>query len=110
MNISEELFYEIVDDKYEELTEVSDAIYSIHHNMIANMRRSFNDFFFMCKKWALGQGYKILTDSGENTEDLSCAIVCNQKKSEVYVYYEDYQGTEQQATFNACQWILENKK
>lgn len=68
---------------------------------------SYNDFFFACKKWALEQGYSCL--SGKDRHLVKDErYVCSIGSSKVLI--EDFfADTEQQAVFDACEWILENK-
>lgn len=60
-----------------------------------------NDFFPKCKEWALKQGYNIWSDcmgnitiQDENFDTVDATISNN---------------SEQQAVFDACQWILDKK-
>ena len=72
----------------------------------------YNDFFFRCKEWALGQGYYLasnmyigggccdyFTDASPDCNE------CGNTTSELI-----HRSSEQQAVFDACQWILENKE
>ena len=60
----------------------------------------YNNFFFDCKEWALKQGYMI--ESYLDSESNGVSVIRYENK---YISAE----TEQQAVFDACQWILNNK-
>ena len=57
-------------------------------------------FFFKCKEWALGQGYEIFTSG------IKCSVY---KISKGWIIDQLESTSEQQAVFDACQWILDNK-
>lgn len=63
----------------------------------------YNDFFFACKEWALKQGYELHSRS-------SCAnSMCYLIKSLDNSASDFYEESEQQAVFDACEWIRINK-
>lgn len=73
-------------------------------------RVNINDFFFMCKEWSLEQGHRLL--SGVMSDLMLCEerYHCDVHKLSVMYddKYESFGGkSEQQAVFDACQWILE---
>ena len=57
-------------------------------------------FFFKCKEWALEQGYEIFTSG------IKCSVY---KISKGWIIDQLESTSEQQAAFDACQWILNNK-
>lgn len=59
---------------------------------------STNDFFFKCKEWLIGRGYD--NWSGYHENEYFCFIIT--KGAFIST-------SEQQAVFDACQWILNNK-
>lgn len=61
----------------------------------------YNDFFFKCKEWAFEKGYDIYSDTHG-------ADVCNVGSNYSIAPFH-HSGSEQQACFDACQWILDNK-
>lgn len=72
---------------------------------------SINDFFFKCKEWVLTQGYYLASNIYSDgaccqyfTEDSKECCECGGVKS-ITIHAE----SEQQAVFDACQWILDNK-
>ena len=63
-----------------------------------------------CKEWAKEQKYKIIT---ENRDYGTEYIIINKNDTifgEYEILYSDYAKTEQQAVFDACQWIYEQQK
>lgn len=100
-SISKELF-EAVMDGYEYISPHNGGIIccwkdsdGLHNEKVIYP----NDFFFKCKEWALEQGYFIKSETG-------LAIV-GTLGSRQYCY-DRAEDSEQQAVFDACQWILEN--
>ena len=66
-----------------------------------------NDFFFKCKEWALEQGY-ILESSFKDTSICVVYRIINDGWSKTKETSFS-RSSEQQAVFNACQWLLDNK-
>lgn len=69
---------------------------------------SVNNFFFKCKDWANKNGYRLLNGSHDYNNQTICLIYKD------YDYIGDFcekikADSEQQAVFDACQWILDNK-
>ena len=118
-NISKELFKEITGNE--------GTIHEYNRECIANGDTeeyiSINDFFFMCKEWALKQEICLLTGV-EEYMPISYVFVCFQSnryrpdpqsrlknplvehKIQTPTMYGD---NEKQCLFDACQWILDNK-
>ena len=101
-NISKELFEEVMKNKIFYSND-----FHIDNNIISYVENdtwkdiSINDFFFKCKEWAYKQCNEIIS----YTE--GCEIYQTQLDEIVKEFYSD---SEQQAVFDACQWILENKE
>ena len=67
-----------------------------------------NDFFFMCKDWALKQNISMYSYIHELN---GAAEIFPKKKSLTCPYNKKFKAdTEQQAVFDACQWILDELK
>lgn len=73
---------------------------------------SINDFFFKCKEWANNKGYYLASNRYSDggccqyfTEDSKECASCGGVKS-IIIHAE----SEQQAVFNVCQWIHDNKR
>ena len=66
---------------------------------------SVNDFFFMCKEWSAVQEIIIISEfSFGNKCNGQSTVKINGTEAK---YFES--DSEQQAVFDACQWIIENK-
>lgn len=65
---------------------------------------SVNDFFFMCKEWALNKNITLISGRYGNTTENFCEISTPYDEC-IYCLYSNY---EQQAVFDACEWILKN--
>ena len=96
-NISKELFKEITGNE--------GTIHEYNRECIINgdveQCISINDFFFECKKWALRQGYLLISSFGY------CSIHIDDTNTNIC---EITSSSEQQAVFDACQWILDKDK
>lgn len=71
---------------------------------------SINDFFFKCKEWASTKGYILFSKTRLSSSLASCYF----DVMGFHDYEDDFKNdfraeSEQQAVFDACQWILENK-
>lgn len=66
---------------------------------------SIDTFFFKCKKWAKDKGHFLHSYPIKNSKYM-CAFGYDIMMCPAYAEESD---TEQQAVFDACQWILENK-
>lgn len=91
-NISKELFEAVTG-------EDTGNIFEVYYNP----RIDINSFFFKCKKWALKQGYHLV----------SCTDKCHIQKKQVSMDMHIktlMSDSEQQAVFDACQYILEQLK
>ena len=81
--------------------------------------KPIDSFFFMCKYWALKQKYTItpiVILSGKNYLKYILDVRSFHNPSidrRAFVYFRDYRpkiyNSEQQAVFDACQWILDTK-
>ena len=124
-NISKELFKEIMNmeyinkfwSKHYEQVEINgdDIIYEEEYTSRTyggygaisyrtdtfNRRISIGTFCFKCKEWAFEKGYDIYSDTHG-------ADVCNVGSNYSIAPFH-HSGSEQQACFDACQWILDNK-
>lgn len=108
--ISKELFEAVMDVKKEcylqdiELIDENKIIYSyLVDEQFQEPRYDeelINDFFFKCKEWAYNKGYIIKTDIAGEWE------LYNFKNGGIFDTQNS--SSEQQAVFNACQWILNN--
>lgn len=109
MKISKELFENIYNIKVNriQIDEFHNVWIDIDSNHLSRFD-SVNNSFFKCKDWANKQGYRLLSGS----HDYNNKIICYIYKG--YDYIGDFDElfvaeSEQQAVFDACQWILENK-
>ena len=106
--INKELINAILDDEIKDIYFAPNGRFFETWNGVIDNRVNINDFFFMCKEWANKNEYRLLTGS----HDYNNQIICNIYKD--FDYIDDYceqikSESEQQAVFDACQWILENK-
>ena len=114
-NISKELFEAVMDEKV--TTEISISPYyneinGCEENDLILINYNFvwiplNTFFFKCKEWALEQGY-ILESSFKDTSICVVYRIINDGWSKTKETSFS-RSSEQQAVFNACQWLLDNK-
>ena len=106
-NISKELFETVMNIKINKL-QVDDFNYIWINIDSAHFSRfdSINNFFFLCKKWSIGQKYYIWSFEGKDgagyatPEEMSFSGNMN---------FQLNADSEQQAVFDVCQWILDNK-
>lgn len=78
---------------------------------------SINDFFFECKNWAFKGGYELSSGyhiyglqykGHKDANKIYCD--CRYYNNEEIQVRRFFANTEQQCIFDACQWILENKR
>ena len=113
MRISKELFEAVIDDKVK--------YYCVNVDEIEYDYESFdrqnplimvvNDFFFKCKEWASTKGYILFSKTRLSSSLASCYF----DVMGFHDYEDDFKNdfraeSEQQAVFNACQWIYEQQK
>ena len=107
MKVSKELFEAVMNIKINKL-EIDDFDYIWINIDRTDLSRvdSINNFFFKCKKWAIEQKYYIRSFEGKDgsgyatPEEISISGDMN---------FQLNADSEQQAVFDACQWILDNK-
>lgn len=107
-NISTELINTVLDEDIKDIYFAPNGRFFETWNGERDNRVNTSEFFFMCKEWANKQGYRLLNGS----HDYNNQIICNIYKDFDYIgdYCEQIESeSEQQAVFDACQWILENK-
>lgn len=112
MKISRELFEAVANIKINKL-ENDDFGYiwiNIDSNELSRFD-SINNFFFMCKDWALEKGHYLASNKYPGgaccqyfTEDTVSCSECYELKS-ITIHAD----SEQQAVFDACQIILEGR-
>lgn len=108
-NISKELFEAVMNIKINKL-QVDEFNYIWINIDSTHLSRfdSINNFFFLCKDWANKNEYRLLNGS----HDYNNRIICFIYKDFDYMgdYEEEFKSdSEQQAVFDACQWIIDNK-
>lgn len=112
MKISKELFEIIYNVKISKL-EVDEFSYIWVNIDSEHLSRfdSINNFFFKCKDWAYNKGYYLASNRYSDgaccqyfTEDSRECDECGEVKT-ITIHAD----SEQQAVFNVCQCILENK-
>ena len=109
MNISEELFNNVFEGCVFNYIKADVIHYSqpcdIMEGSWVESETNINDFFFKCKEWAASKGFELFSTRLRDKKRI--AYNCS-----LYGYYgdeEDFNSTsEQQAVFDACQWILKN--
>lgn len=126
-NISKELFEAVMDEKV--TTEISISLYyneinGCEENDLILINYNFvwiplNTFFFKCKEWAFNNRYLIHTSwilSEKNYGKIVLEVKhfyraeLDRKARERFGYHhKEYFDTEQQACFDACQYILDKK-
>lgn len=109
--ISKELFEAIFDEKIMILSIVgrknSKFIQYAYGYYTGVYTLSVNDFFFMCKEWAELKNLSLISGRYGTTDEYFCEISDPLDEDTMNSLYAD---SEQQAVFDACQWILlENK-
>ena len=107
MKISKELFEAVMNDDNIKFIGILRRVF-IEYKYIDSGNTDkihINHFFFKCKKWANRLGYDLSTHS--SFEKHYCGIHEMGQQDPEYCLSE--YDTEQQAVFDACQWILENK-
>lgn len=119
-NISKELFETIMNEKIIEYRGVFGPYISGTYNNYVNLgcgiavvstdggivSCSVNDFFFKCKKYALKQNISMYS----YIHELNGGVEIVPKKKCNWLDNKKFKAeSEQQAVFDACQWILENK-
>lgn len=119
-NISKELFETVMNEKIIEYRGVFGSYISGTYNNHVNLgccitvvstdggivSCSINDFFFKCKKYALKQNISMYS----YIHELNCGVEIVPKKKCNWLDNKKFKSdSEQQAVFDACQWILENK-
>ena len=83
--------------------------YLLDHNKVGR-EESYNDFFFECIDWALKQKYILVTAPRTDSRKATCSF----DESGKHDYKDDFHNnfreeSIQQAVFDACQWILNQK-
>lgn len=73
-------------------------------SIIEENKISINDFFFKCKEWVLEQRYGLTSYMVKKDSGRATVWKHELGKSKRFI-----STTEQQAVFDACQWILNNK-
>lgn len=68
---------------------------------------SVNDFFFMCKDWAKCKNISLISGRYGLTDEYFCEISNPLDTDIINILYSD---SEQQAVFDACEWILMDLK
>lgn len=108
LNISKELFETVMNEKIMyyrvEIDEIEyDYVKVNRHNPLI---MDVNDFFFMCKDWALKQNISMYS----YIHELNGGVEIAPKKKCNWLDNKRFKAdSEQQAVFDACQWILDNK-
>lgn len=113
--ISKELFEAVKNcNDYLELVVISDRfVTGVGRSSLSKI--DINSFFFKCKEWAYDNwAYNILSYR-ENISRYGCIITSIDNCIESNGWTEQIEcrhfeaNSEQQAVFDACQWILDNK-
>ena len=102
MNISKELINAVLN------VEIKDVYFAPNGMFFEtwNGREYTNDFFFDCKEWAASKGFELFSARlrGKTRIVYNCSLYGE------YGDEEDFNSTsEQQAVFDACEWILNQK-
>lgn len=119
-NISKELFEAVMDEKV--TTEISISPYyneinGCEENDLILINYNFvwiplNTFFFKCKEWAFEQAYQLEScKTNKLLEDnkFESIYMCG-GFYQYSVIQNFYASSEQQAVFDACQWIMDKDK
>lgn len=113
--ISKELFEAVMgESEYKKTLDciIDDSIlYHIPYS--GNMEILINDFFFACKEWAFWNDYEIvvrmrIVDIYRDEHKIDYGYEINHTNNGI-IKTSWWIGSEQQAVFDACQWILDNK-
>ena len=107
-NISKELFEAVMKCKINNYGfGTSNIGIRVVTEMFDEILITYNDFFFKCKEWALEQGY-ILESSFKDTSICVVYRIINDGWSKTKETSFS-RSSEQQAVFDACMYILNNK-
>jgi len=98
--ISKELFEAVTDDSYY-YYELNDGGIVVDDKTHKDFM-SHNDFFFICYEYLAKNGFDIITVCVEDW----CNVRLEKEGQDVY---NEGHYKLQQAVFDACEWILENK-
>ena len=106
--------YKISKELFEKVMKVELAGFSINEenvigytfNKIGYFEISVDTFFFKCKEWALNEGYWLMT--WKHKIGAGCKIFSGHLNIRVDERLDA--DSEQQAVFDACQWILDKDK
>lgn len=105
-NISKELINAVLDVEIKGVYFAPNGRFFEIWDISRDDRIDTNDFFFRCKEWAYKQGYVLRS---EICDIGGCLILTIEDQGYLMNQYEIEADSEQQAVFDACQWILENK-
>lgn len=110
-NISRELINAVLNEDIKDIYFAPNGRFFETWNEERDDRVNTNDFFFMCKEWASRKGYILFSKTRLNSSLASCYF----DVMGLHDYEDDFKNdfraeSEQQAVFDACQWILENKR
>lgn len=119
-NISKELFEIIINKKIIEYNGVFGKYISAKYDNTVDLStgikvvardggvisESINDFYFKCKEWAYNHGIIL---SSETCDIGICCISTIEDQGYLANQYEIESTSEQQAVFDACQWIIDNR-
>ena len=108
--------YKISKELFEVVTGIKDNFWidGIHiefENGMLNM--TVYEFFFKCKEWAFWNNYEIIVrmrivDIYRDEHKIDYGYEINHTNNGI-IKTSWWIGSEQQAVFNACQWLLDNK-
>ena len=113
MEISKELFEAVIDDKVKYYcVDVDEIEYDYESFDRQNpLIMAVNDFFFKCKEWASKKGCILFSKTRLSSSLASCYFDVMGFNDYEDDFKNDFRAeSEQQAVFDACQWILENKR
>ena len=109
-NISKELFENVMNIKINKLqVDEFNYIWINIDSTYFSRFDSINNFFFLCKEWVNKNGYRLLSRPISDLIVYEESYHCDVHKLNVMWddKYESFGGkSEQQAVFDACEWIL----
>lgn len=111
MKVSKELFEAVMNVKINKL-EIDNFDYIWINIDRTDLSRvdSINNFFFKCMNWSWSREcLLIISPQGNNFKDKPFYKVKIMNNAEYIKTFTDMKLSQQQAVFDACQWILDNK-
>lgn len=114
MQLSKELLGSVIEKEIKEFVIEKNELRYILENDINSIPELYYiniyELAHKCKEWAYSKGYILFSKIRLNSSLASCYFDTMGKHDYEDGYHNDFRAeTESEASFKACQWILENK-